>query len=86
LDAAAYTLAAICTRQSDHFDEPAPWHRLFWALVLGTMALGLLVVGGLRVVQLSSVITAVPIIFILFIFIFSLFKWLREDHPLKPRS
>lgn len=80
IDAAAYTLAAISTKKTTLFTEPTPLHRLFWAIVLGTIAAALLIVGGLKVVQLSSVVVAVPVLFIMYLFIFSLLRWLKEDN------
>lgn len=81
LDAAAYTLAAITSKQTRVFKEPTPLSRLFWAVVLGGVAVALLVVGGLKVIQLSSLIVAIPVLIIMYIFIFSLLKWLKEDNP-----
>jgi betaine/carnitine transporter, BCCT family len=36
-------------------------------------------VGGMKVVQLSSVLTSVPVLFITIILAISLLKWIQED-------
>lgn len=76
---AAYTLASMATAELKNDEEPAPWHRLFWALVLGVLGFVMIIIGGLKVVQLSSVILAVPVYIILGIMIISVIKWIRED-------
>lgn len=76
---AAYTLASMATAELRPDEEPAPWHRLFWALVLGVLGFVMIIVGGLKIVQLSSVILAVPVYIVLGIMIVSVVKWMRED-------
>ncbi|MBC2725887.1 BCCT family transporter, partial [Desulfosporosinus sp.] len=61
-------------------DQESPrWTRLFWCSLLAVIGVAIMMVGGLPVVQLSSVATSVPIIFIIIILGLSLRKWLKED-------
>lgn len=79
VDAASFTMANMtCTEIRDGV-EPPKWIRLFWAGVLFFATVALLLVGGMQVVQLSSVLTAVPVLFLLIILAVSTVKWLRED-------
>ena len=39
-DSASYTLASSATLHLKAGDDPARWHRLFWALALGLMPVG----------------------------------------------
>ena len=80
LDSSAYTLASICTKVLSGSEQPARWNRLFWAFVLAIAAVGLLAVGGLKAVQLSSIVLSIPMIPIIAILIISLLKCLKEDH------
>jgi len=79
LDSAAYTLAAITTKREFGDEEPARWNRVLWSAVLGVLAIVLLAIGGLKVVQLSSVVVGVPVILVLVLFILSFMKWLKEE-------
>ncbi len=79
LDAAAYALAANCTKDLPPDKDPAHWNRMFWACMLVVLAVGLLLVGGLKAVQISSVIVAVPMLPVVFLLGKSLFAWLNED-------
>ncbi len=79
LDSVAYVLASITTRNLSGDQEPGRLNRLVWAFALAFIAVGLLAVGGLRTVQSSSVITALPLVPVLVILALSLLKWLRED-------
>ncbi|MEB3100587.1 BCCT family transporter [Ferviditalea candida] len=79
LDSSAYTLADAASKEIEDGQEPAKWHRLFWAIALGAIAIILMYGGGLKALQKLSVITSFPLIFILGIASYSFLKWLRED-------
>lgn len=79
LDSVAYVLASISTRDLPGDQEPARPVRLIWAFALAFVAVGLLVVDGLKTVQAVSVITALPLIPVLFGLVKSLLVWLDED-------
>lgn len=81
IDSAAYTLSFMSSQAVTEEQEPARWIRVFWALLIGTVAVTLMFGGGLGALQTFSVITGFPIMFICIIIAVSLFKWLREDHP-----
>ena len=51
LDSAAYVLASISTKDLPGDQEPSRTNRLVWAFALAFIAVGLLVVGGLKTVQ-----------------------------------
>ncbi|KUO50816.1 MAG: choline/carnitine/betaine transporter [Desulfitibacter sp. BRH_c19] len=78
-DSNAYTMAMIGCYRIQGKQEPPKWSRFFWAGMLLFVAVALMLVGGLQVVQLSSVLTSVPVLFILIILAISLVKSLKED-------
>ncbi|MGG7620439.1 BCCT family transporter [Bacillus coreaensis] len=79
LDSATYILSAIATKELKEQQEPARWHRLLWGAILAIMAVALLMVGGLKVIQTSSVIVSVPVIIIYLLLATSLVRWLKQD-------
>ncbi|AQQ54799.1 BCCT family transporter [Planococcus lenghuensis] len=81
LDSATYILSAIATKELEGDQEPARWHRLLWGAILAALAISLLLIGGLNVIQTSSVIVSVPVIVIYVLLTVSLLKWLKEDYP-----
>ena len=83
-DAASFTLANMTCSEVRDGVEPPKWNRIFWAAMLFFASTGLLLVGGMNVVQLSSVLTAVPELVLLVIFAISTVKWLREDFGSAP--
>jgi len=87
LDSAAYTLASVCTKELSGNDQPTRWNRILWAIVLAVLAIGLLAVGGLTAVQLSSIVGALPIIVICILLSISTVRMLNEDfgEVLKPK-
>lgn len=80
LDSATYILSAIATKELKDEQEPARWHRLLWGAVQAILAVSLLLIGGLKVVQTSSVVVSVPVIIMYVLLAASLIKWLKQDH------
>ncbi|MGB6780110.1 MAG: BCCT family transporter [Planococcus citreus] len=81
LDSATYILASITTKELSAGQEPARWNRMLWGMVLAALAVSLLLIGGLNVIQTSSVIVSVPVILLYGLLTASLLKWLKEDYP-----
>ena len=79
LDSSAYVLASVSTRNLTGEGQPARWNRFAWAFALAIIAVGLITAGGLKAVQTSTVIAALPLLPVLVILQLSLFKWLRQD-------
>jgi BCCT family betaine/carnitine transporter len=80
LDSATYILSAIATKELKDEQEPARWHRLLWGVVQAVLAISLLLIGGLKVVQTSTVFVSVPVIIMYVLLAASLIKWLKKDH------
>lgn len=79
LDSATYILSSIATKELKDQQEPARWHRLLWGVILAVLAIVLLIIGGLRVIQTSSVIVSAPVIIIYLLLAISLVRWLKQD-------
>ncbi|MGI5873976.1 MAG: BCCT family transporter [Bacillota bacterium] len=79
IDSAAYTLANVTSEEVGYAAEPKLWLRVFWALFIFFATMSLLVVGGMNVVKLSSVLTSVPILILLILFMISVTRWLLRD-------
>jgi BCCT family betaine/carnitine transporter len=79
LDSAAFTLASVCTKNLGPNEQPARWNRIFWATILGTVAVTMMYLGGLAPLQSMAVITAFPLLVILTIMMISFRRWLIED-------
>ena len=63
-------------------DDPARWHRVFWAFALGLMPVALMLLeGNLRPIQVILLIVSLPILFVGIAMTVSLVKALRADHP-----
>jgi len=80
-DSAAYILASVCSNDLASNQEPAAMNRLVWALSLGVIAIGLMIAGGIETIKAMSVISSLPIIPIVFMMCYTVYKWLKEDFP-----
>lgn len=80
-DSASYTLASSATLHLTAGDDPARWHRVFWAFALAVMPITLLFVGGLKTVQVMLLIASTPILLVGLVATVSLVRTLRADHP-----
>ena len=79
-DSASYILASSTTRRLMAGEEPARWHRVFWAGMLAVLPLTLMFVGGLKVTQTATLIVSLPLIFVGVLMGVALLRQLRADH------
>jgi BCCT family betaine/carnitine transporter len=78
-DSASYTLASSATLHLQAGDDPARWHRLFWAFALGILPIALMFIGGLKVMQATLLVVSLPILLVGVLMSVSLVKSLRAD-------
>lgn len=66
VDSGCYVISSVATKHLGVNDDPARWHRSFWALVQALLALGLLSIGGLGVAKVfgnfSGALMALPVL------------------------
>ncbi len=55
------------------------WQRIFWAGLMGVVAITMLLAGGLQALQTLTIASALPFAIVLLISIYGLFKALRVD-------
>lgn len=79
VDSVAYTMSQMCCERIENGQEPPKWTRILMALTLVLCVFGLLLVGGQRIVQLSSIMTSFPVVFIEGIIAVSLLRWFKHD-------
>lgn len=79
LDSSSFTLASAASKKLSIDQEPAGWHKIFWALVIELVAFSMMFGGGLHALQSVVVITSVPLILIMAMASISLIKWIKED-------
>jgi BCCT family betaine/carnitine transporter len=77
-DSASYTLASTATAELKEGDNPARWHRLFWALILGLLPIFMMFVGGLQIIRSGVLLASVPLLFVGVAMAYSLVKSLRQ--------
>ena len=86
-DSGAYTLASGATKKMQSGDNPEKWHRVFWAVFIGLMPLGLLILSSgstdplerLRPFQTIILLISPPLIIVYILMAMSLIKSIRED-------
>ena len=79
-DSASYTLASSATLHLKAGDDPARWHRVFWALALGLMPVALMLMNSnLRPIQVILLIVSLPILLIGVVMSVALVRTLRAD-------
>jgi len=80
-DSASYTLASSATLHLKAGDDPARWHRVFWAFALGLMPVALMLLqGNLRPIQVILLIVSLPILFVGVAMSVALVKSLKTDY------
>ena len=80
-DSASYSLASGATLHLSAGDDPARWHRVFWAFALAVLPIALMFIGGLKAMQSVLLVVSLPILVVGVLMAVSLVKSLRADHP-----
>jgi len=78
-DSASYTLASTATAELREGDNPARWHRLFWAAILGLLPIFMMMVGGLQIIRAGVLIASLPMLLVGIAMIFALVRSLRHE-------
>jgi BCCT family betaine/carnitine transporter len=78
-DSASYILASSATRKLKASQDPARWHRLFWAAALAVLPLTLMFLGGLKTIQSATLIVSLPLIVVGILMAVSLIRQLQAD-------
>lgn len=79
IDSAAYVLSSICTKNLRNDQEPPRYSRLVWAFALALLTAGLIISGGIRTAQSTTVVFSLPLIPIILSMSISMVRWLRRD-------
>ena len=80
-DSASYTLAATATQSLDASEDPPRWHRVFWAVAIAILPIGLMYAGGIKEAQTATLVVSLPLTFTFWLSGWALLKSLHEDHP-----
>src|SRR5690606_577853 len=61
-------------------EEQSPvWHRIFWALLVGVVAIALLIAGGLGALQAATIASALPFTIVMILMCWGLVRAMHLD-------
>jgi BCCT family betaine/carnitine transporter len=78
-DSASYSVSSGATLHLLAGDDPARWHRVFWAFALAVLPISLMFIGGLKTMQVILLIVSLPILVVGILMSVSLVKSLQAD-------
>jgi len=81
IDAATRVMASMTSKSLYAGQEPAVFAKVIWCLAIATLVLGILLVGGIAVIQALVVLTAIPLLVLCIFMNYATFKAIREDFP-----
>lgn len=81
IDAATRVMASMSSKEILSDQEPSVTSKYIWCISLSILVLGVLLVGGLEIIQALVVLAAIPLLGIRVIMNISMFKAVREDFP-----
>lgn len=79
VNGAVYTCAMMTTKDLPATEQPGRFLRVAWAVFIGTLAIALLFIGGLKPVQTISIIGSFPMTLIIFGMFYAFFKVIIRD-------
>lgn len=81
MDAVGYAVSATCTRDLKDGEDPSPFDRLFWCVMLTLVPLAMIFSKApLNTMKTAVIVTAIPFAVIILIKVYGLLRWLREDY------
>ena len=83
LNGQVYTIAMVTTKNLSGFAEPPSWIKLFWAFALGIIVIMLLLIGGIRPFQTTTIIGSLPLVVIASMVLISFFMEIRKGWVIK---
>ncbi|SIN74866.1 BCCT family transporter [Halodesulfovibrio marinisediminis] len=84
LDSAAYTMAATVTPGLKTGEDPAPFHRLFWCIMLAAVPLAMMFIDApLNTIKTCAIVTSIPLSFIIGYMVYGFVKWMGQDYAEK---
>ncbi len=86
LNGQVYTIAMVTTKNLSGFAEPPRWIKIFWSLALGLIASTLLLIGGIRPSQTTTIIGSIPMVIIATMVMVSFFKEIREGWVIREEA
>lgn len=82
-DSGAVMMANLSCK-GGHVDEDAPhWLRIFWSAVITLVTIGLLFAGNFEAMQTMVVLAGLPFSVVLVLFMFGLYKAMKQDSQLE---
>lgn len=80
LDGAAFTMASTSTKGLKGDEEPSPFLRLFWCVLLALVPLTLIIIDAdISTIKTSAIITGVPILFVMILMVVGWIRWMFAD-------
>lgn len=85
LDGAAFTMATTSTKGLKSHEEPSPFLRLFWCIMLSLVPLTMILINAnLNTIKTCAIITAIPIVFIMILVLVGWVRWMIQDYSNVP--
>jgi BCCT family betaine/carnitine transporter len=81
LDSASFTLASTTTPDLREGQDPSPFLRLFWAVMLAAVPLTMSFIDAdLNTIKTAAIITAIPLSAIVIVLVIGMLRWMRTDY------
>ena len=77
-DSASYSIAASATRNLAPGTDPSPPHRVFWALTLALLPVGLVIIDTMSAAKSATLVASLPLLGVFALMSVSLIRSLRE--------
>lgn len=78
-DSGALVLANLSSKIDDPKQDAAKSLRIFWSVTTGLLTLAMLLVGGVTTLQQATVIIGLPVSFLLYLVMISMYRALRRE-------
>ena len=78
-DSGALVMSNFTSRIEDANQDGKSWLRIFWAVAVGLLTIGMLIVGGITTLQNATIVMGLPFSIVIYLIMYSLFTSLRLE-------
>lgn len=78
-DSAALVMSNFTSKITDTQHDGKAWTRIFWAVTIGVLTVGMLYVGGIPTLQSATIVMGLPFALVIYLIMYGLLKSLRLE-------
>lgn len=81
IDSAIRVLSSMTMKEKFADEESSSFSKIAWTVVLALLVFGIIMVGGMEIIQSLAVGATIPLVFICVLMVIAMYKSFKQDYP-----